>query len=123
MYVTKTEIYDYLQILRTYVEAFNAAACTTPDALSLKDLFADYNSSRMFGLGTAVAMRPLLFDNEIKLPSSGEQVSEEIFESMFVYHKEDSKISEKMRSDPNVKDVMMEIAEEVVQCLDKLKIV
>jgi hypothetical protein len=105
------------------VEAFNSAACTNPDPLLLEDFLADYEDSRMFGLSLTIAMRTVFILSNVTLPSSGEQVSEEMFDAMKEQQNETYDIASRMKVDPKMKDVLMELAEEVVQVMDDLKIV
>jgi hypothetical protein len=101
------------------VEAFNAAACTTPDRLPIEEFLADYEANRMFGLGMAVAMRPLMFQSALVI---GNEITEETMDAMFSQKDASCDIASKMRSEPQVKEVLLELAEEVVQVLDDLKL-
>ncbi|XP_059488162.1 uncharacterized protein LOC132203987 [Neocloeon triangulifer] len=59
------------EILKTYVEAFNAEANETPDLLQFEDLVQDYEKSRIFGIFIAMGLRPVQFLTLFAPPSGG----------------------------------------------------
>jgi hypothetical protein len=108
------------------VEAFNATACTTPDPLSFEDLLADYEASRFFGIGVAIAFRLLFLYDDMKLPSAGEQVTEEMFDQEYINREQQkivNAIANRMKNEPEVKEMLMELAEDLVQLMDEVKII
>lgn len=69
-------------VLRAYVEAFNAEACVTPDILDYEKLCAHFEKARYFGMVIALGMRPMLLLPEFQPPSEGGEISDEFFEGM-----------------------------------------
>ncbi|KAF4518073.1 hypothetical protein B566_EDAN009617, partial [Ephemera danica] len=68
------------EILKTYVEAFNAAACTTPDLMNFDAFLTEYNESRIFGLAFEMMGMPMKFQTDL-MPQSGEALREDQFEA------------------------------------------
>jgi len=71
-----------LDILKAYVEAFNAEACVTPDILDFDKFYAYYEKARYFGMVIAMGMRPMQFLPEFQLPSEGGEITDEFLENM-----------------------------------------
>jgi hypothetical protein len=77
----------------------------------------------MYGMGIQMVMRPMLFLSDTMLPSSEEQMSEEMFEAIVEQQKANFDIASMMKAQPMMKEVLMELVEELVQLMDALKIV
>ncbi|KAF4518076.1 hypothetical protein B566_EDAN009620 [Ephemera danica] len=105
------------EILQTYVDAFNAAACTTPDLMTFESLFSEYDKSRMFGLAIAMNMRPLITRQDV-MPEPGQPLSSEKYESL-ILGDNSSDTSEQMRTNPLFRECMRDLVEELVPFLDK----
>jgi Ecdysteroid kinase-like family len=69
-------------LLRAYVEAFNAEACVTPDVMDHDKLVAHFERARYFGMVISLGMRPMLLLPEFQPPSEGGEISDEFLEGM-----------------------------------------
>ena len=69
-------------ILRAYVEAFNAEACVTPDVMDHQKLVAHFENARYFGMVLSLAMRPTLLLPAFQPSGEGGEITDEYFEGM-----------------------------------------
>jgi hypothetical protein len=69
-------------LLRAYVEAFNAQACTTPDIMDHDKLVAHFEKARYFGMVIGLALRPMMLLPEFQPTGEGGEVSDEFLEGM-----------------------------------------
>ncbi|XP_065331611.1 uncharacterized protein LOC135934032 [Cloeon dipterum] len=69
-------------VVRAYVEAFNAAACITPDLLDFDQFWRIYERTRYFGVVMAMGIRPLQFITEFQPATDKGELTEEAFAAM-----------------------------------------
>jgi len=68
-------------LLRTYLEAFNAAADRTPDPTTWRDFQLAYEEMRLFGVLHGLAMVPVVFAGEVA-PKQGDDLTAEQFQNL-----------------------------------------
>ncbi|KAF4518071.1 hypothetical protein B566_EDAN009614 [Ephemera danica] len=103
------------EVLKTYVEAFNAAACTTPDLLNLDIVLADYDAARMHGLGTAITVQPLIYSKAAEtMPNPGEPMTSEQFDKMMAEPQEpEAEIEQMLQENLPFREALLKLGEEV----------
>jgi hypothetical protein len=69
-------------LLRAYVESFNAEACVTPDVMDHDKLVAYFEKARYFGMVIALGMRPMFLLPDFQPTGEGGEISDEFFEGM-----------------------------------------
>ncbi|CAB3361504.1 Hypothetical predicted protein [Cloeon dipterum] len=68
-------------LIRIYIEAFNAAANRTPDLLDFDTFYTGYDNARYYGVVFALGAKPMLLMSQLN-PDAGGEVTEEIMEAM-----------------------------------------
>ncbi|CAB3362458.1 Hypothetical predicted protein [Cloeon dipterum] len=68
-----------MDIVRAYVEAFNAEVCTTPDLIDFNKFWKSYERARYYGVVIAMAIRPLQFMPAFEPPSNKGELTDEFF--------------------------------------------
>ncbi|XP_059488163.1 uncharacterized protein LOC132203988 [Neocloeon triangulifer] len=68
-----------MDLIRAYVEAFNAELCVTPDLLNFDSFWKSYEEARYYGVVVALAIKPMQFLTAFAPPSGGE-LKDEYFE-------------------------------------------
>jgi hypothetical protein len=104
------------ELIKSYVEAFNAAVCKTPDRISIESFTEEYESRRFFGVSIGLTFRTMISFNDI-FPEEGGQLTTEQFDAML---KEDhsEEIIKKFHNDDNFKSQISLVINEAINVLN-----
>jgi aminoglycoside/choline kinase family phosphotransferase len=109
------------EVIQTYVEAFNAAVCETPDRFNIKSFTKEYESRRFFGVGIALTFRTMILLDSI-FPKEGGQLTTEQFEAM-LHEDHTEEVINKFHNDDSFKSEISIIINEAISVLDKAGVI